>query len=779
MTLKNLNLNNNKLRSYNKAVIKNKSIAYGSEKSHSDSVNLQDSVNFSKKTSESLKTSPLRQQISFKGSFFKAAEMKKFFLGEESILAKELLADITKYIEPNKENSFVLSLAYDVNNKKSGIANDLIHPHKPFYKNLWESFIDLPKLIINYSKKIFGNEKTKEKINKQFSQEEARNTLLGFWMNVMKLAGDFDKKITGSNLDELKNILKKGVVGNEKELSNFFGKGKLKSVYSFKDGKASGILAKSDDKGNHLEEFAKEILNDTPREEGSFIEKAKKEYVQQTIDKITETKQGYILPNFGTSANQFIARAVSGTIPAWFIAKDFYNLKILNTNDKNQAEKERKSKFKQETTRIALDTYQGYILNSVFEKLTNKSLPFALGVNIVNSIGSNVFSRLITKRPVLPITVEKAEKLNLEKAQKAQKAAELQKNKSAIGFGASNNGIINSIKSGMKALDKRFANAKICRATMTVEQFTKGYERVSQLDTKDARKMLEIAANRINETAGEDKKIKKAFSQLTLDDILNHSHIKEQKEIVIGRNWIYRYSKEAVNIVKFPFEFAATLGRAVISPVLKLIGKKPLEAKKKGSFYSEQFVKNITGWADKINKKMETIDDSNLEEAISRYGKNKNFFSTKVMEYGTNELSTAMKLTGFTTVPFLAVDAYNVNLSETKDKNSSSKKSHERAIQDSSRQGISLWICYAFNQMGKAISNASLLGNALVIGLQAFSYESLTRLVVGQPLSITTHEKMVEIEKEKSKSKNWFVKLMAGRLKTNSAPVETQKQPQS
>ena len=71
--------------------------------------------------------------------------------------------------------------------------------------------------------------------------------------------------------------------------------------------------------------------------------------------------------------------------------------------------------------------------------------------------------------------------------------------------------------------------------------------------------------------------------------------------------------------------------------------------------------------------------------------------------------------------------------------------------------------------MGKALSSASLWGNAAVIAVSAFSYESLTRLLVGQPLLPTTHEKMVEIEKEKAKSKNWFVKLMAGRLKTNSA----------
>ncbi|HBG48502.1 MAG TPA: hypothetical protein DDW90_03150 [Cyanobacteria bacterium UBA9971] len=144
------------------------------------------------------------------------------------------------------------------------------------------------------------------------------------------------------------------------------------------------------------------------------------------------------------------------------------------------------------------------------------------------------------------------------------------------------------------------------------------------------------------------------------------------------------------------------------------------------------------------------------------------------MEYAPHELSTAMKFTGFTTVPFLAVDAYNVTLGETKNKDAASKKGNQRAVQDSARQGVSLWISYAFNQMGKALSSLSLVGNGAVIAVSAFSYESLTRLLVGQPLFPTTHEKMVETEKEKAKSKNWFVKLMAGRLKTNASAGSNQ-----
>lgn len=768
MALITQNFNDSKLHPLNETALSKKNISYGSKKVPLSTAPIQDSINLSTK-----------QQVSFKGSPVKVSGIKKFFLGDTPTIAKELLSDITKYIAPTKENSIVHSLSYNVKNEKFGISDEMIRINEPFHNNVIKAFTDLPNLIIKQTKKMFGSEETKKEVEIQFKKAKTRNKLLGLWVNVTKIAGDFDKSITGENLGEIKTILKNGVKGNEEEFSKFFEKRKLSSVYSFKNGKASGILSKE----NYLEGFVKEISGEIPKsKEESFIEKAKKEYVSQTIDNTIESKQGYILPNYGQSAAMFVARAVSGIIPAWFIAHDFYNLRILNSNDKKQADAEWNSKFKQESGRIGIETYQGYVLNSIFEKLTNKSLPFAVGLNIVNTIGSNVFSRKITGRPVLPVNIDDAAKLkhakdkkpelttntavekntaenpaNDEKLNQLKSFNSFRSNKSSIGFGANNTGIINSIKTGLKVLDNKLANAKICQATIDVEKFVESYKKVKQLDRKDARKMLEIAANRMN--------IEKDYSHLTLQDILDHA--KDQKEILIGRNWIYRYSKEAVNIIKFPFEFAGTIGRAVINPVRKLFGKEPLKAPKKGSFYSEQYIKNVTKWADKINKKMGTINDENIEEAIGRYAENKNFFSTKVMEYGANELSTAMKLTGFTTVPFLATDAYNVTLGETKNKDSAQTKRNQRAIQDSSRQGVSLWICYAFNQMGKALSNASLVGNAALVAVQAFTYESLTRMLVGQPLFPTTQEKMLKTEKEKAKSKNWFVKLMAGRLKTN------------
>ena len=791
MTLITKNINDNKLNPLNETALSKKTIAYGSIKAPLNTAPIKDSLELSTK-----------QQISFKGSPVKVSNIKNFFFGEKAVLASKLLDDITRYIKPNAYNPFVETLAYDVTHQNYGIAKDNIRITEPFHKNFIKAFTDLPKLLINFSKKTFGNKTTKEKVSKEIKRSETRHLLLGFWMNVTKIAGDFDKGITGEkNLTELRNIVKDGIKGKEEELSTFFKQRKLSSVYSFKEGKASGILTRTNKEGkNYLEEFSKEIMGEAPKSpEESFIEKTKSKYVNQTINNKMKSKQGAFLSSAGQSATSFVARAVSGIIPAWFIAHDFYNLRILNSNDKKQAEEEWTSKFKQESGRIGIETYQGYVINSLFEKLTNKSLPFAVGLNVVNTIGSNVFSRKLTGRPILPINIKEAEKLNNEKNKKAELATNLnlekntvaddnlnqlksfnsfRSNNSAIGFGAGKDtvakeGLVKVVKKYFSILDEKFGHA--CPAKIDKEEFAKIHKKVKQFDREDAKEMLKIAADRINEIVDKDKRITKDFEELKLSDILEHEHVKNNKDLIIGRSPLYRYSKEAWNILYFPVEFSGIVGRALINPVLKLFGKKPFKGPEKSSFYSEQFIKNVNKWADKVNKKVGNIDENNIKEAKGRYQKNKkNFFSTAVMEYAPHELSTAMKFTGFTTVPFLAVDAYNVTLGETKNKDAASKKGNQRAVQDSARQGVSLWISYAFNQMGKALSSLSLVGNGAVIAVSAFSYESLTRLLVGQPLFPTTHEKMVETEKEKAKSKNWFVKLMAGRLKTNASAGSNQ-----
>jgi len=308
-----------------------------------------------------------------------------------------------------------------------------------------------------------------------------------------------------------------------------------------------------------------------------------------------------------------------------------------------------------------------------------------------------------------------------------------------------------------------------------MQAFKESYEQTKMLDKQDANKMLEIAA----EFMGIDKNQKLDIKAVEA------ASIKHGGKVIIGQNSLYRYSKTVLDIIKFPFQLLIGLGRSLINPFRRLMGKPPLKSKNEKEFYSEQFVKTVAKWSKQANEKAniagaKTPKEKNdaLDEAIGRYGSNKNFFSTKVMDYSADKLSNFMKLTGFVTVPFLAIDAYNVTLGETRSKDTAKIQSKQRAVQDSARQGVSLWFVKSINNIFKALSNSSLLGNAATVGIQTFAYESITRMLVGQPLLPTTHKKMIEVEQKRAKSNNWFTKIISGKIKMsdnkqNQVPAET------
>lgn len=710
-----------------------------------------------------------KQQVSFQGSFFSAASSKKAISGQK------LVNDILYYLD-SERNTLVKAVVSKA--KEYKLENDNIRQVMPFHENLKDAFLALPLTIYRKGRALFDRG-FREYRQGEEAKAEAKNGLLGLWTHVDRFAQTFDKGLSKKeDLAELKTILgDKNTPIDKEKLSKFFAKRKLERLYNHSETSPKGLLHEE----NSFESFKNAILNDDEKTKEDF----KKSFVNLSINKAKINKQGSFFSTQGQNANQLMVRLITGVIPAYFIANDFYNLRILNADNKKKADQEWKSKFGQESFRVGIEAYEGFLTNSVFERITNKSLPTAVGLNIVNYIGSNIFSRVFTNRPVLPVDVDKAVSLQALNKKKNENNEEVKENKtpsniveepvkttysdkyktlniykvfkgnnSLPSFGANNN-ILTPIKNLLTSMDKIFEKA--LPAKMNWEKFKEGYKAVERLDKEDAVEMLTIV--------NKSMKLGLEHTQLNLENIDNKLAEQGLKEVKIGQNWVYRYSKILIDVIKLPVNVIVGLGRFAVNSGRKIFGLPPIKPEKKSSYLSEQFVKNVTKWAEKAEKE----NPKDLEAAQVHYGSNKKFFSTSVMEYGAEEISSAMKLTGFFAVPFLASDAYNVTLGETRNKDIAKEKAKQRSFQDSVRQGVSFWICYLFNQMGKALSNSSLLGNALVVGAQAYSYETATRVLVGQPVNKTTHEEMVKSEKEKAKSNNWFVKIMAGKLKTNSA----------
>lgn len=637
------------------------------------------------------------------------------------------------------------------------IYDDNVRVVMPFHSNLLEAVFAFPMFIYRRIRCLI--DKTyKEKYNNKQVRIKARDSMLALGLHIDKCAKSFETAIE-ENLNGLSKILKHD--NYHAGLSDFLNTKGFKALYSYSEGKHSGILKNKTD----LEEFKNAIIN----ENKEVIEKYKIKYVKQIIKTQIKKNAGSFLPNYSQSVAQMFAKIISGMVPTYFIANDFYNLKILNTNDKKKSQEEWNSKFTQESFKIGLDAYQGFILNTVFEKMTNASLSTAIVLNIVNNIAANVLSRKFTHRPVLPVSTNEAVRLKEENDRKINEQTALQKQTFAankISFGANNKQILTGVSKYFADLDRKFIDA--CPNKWTKEKFKEAWEQVSVLNKDHADDMLEIAAHNMGINPDGEK--------LTIEHIMKAASDKDGN-VIIGTNEFYRYSKALLNFFVIPFTMIKGITKFIINQGRRIFGYKPFpNGKKESDFLSAQFVKNVSKWAKKAHEQTKDIPDlkDRIDKAQILYGRNEaGFFGFKILSYSTDKLSTGMKLTGFTGIPFLAFDAYNATLGETKDKDASIHQMNQRTLQDTVRQGVSYWFVQGSNNLMKSILNANISGLMASYLPQAVIYETATRLMVGQPIMPTTYEKMVEVEKKRANNTNWFIKAITGKVKTAENTKQT------
>lgn len=709
-----------------------------------------------------LKHKGVKYKVAFKG----IPTVPKVFK-EEKRHVSELFSEIAEYLSP-KENAVSEFLEHRL--KKFGFITakgkrgenpyGVVNVGKSFKKSFADAFLDGPKDLIERFKVFWGGQDAKEKFKAKQEQKKTCQNVLGLWMNIDKSKRDFDAAIRHK---DLRAILEGGHKGKEEQLAEFFEKNKAKELYSYDDGKPKGLLADT----KKMAEFSRAVLS----KRFESLKELKQTFVKNRIGKKITDKQGSYIPPFGQAAAQTVARVMSGIIPAWFIANDFYNIRMSNSDNKKEAEQEWNSKFGQETARIGIYAYEGYVFSGIFDRLSNKSLPFAVGLNMVNATLSNIFSRILTHRPVLPVNVDEAVRLNALAMRKKQGDSSASTNitTSQANIFAVNSDTRNNLLAyqAFKAQhsDVSFSGKRsLVHYKVSWTDFKKSYDKVKGICAEDADEMLKLASKNM---LGSDFKHKNANETLSK---LKGASAKNDNNITIGKTDLHKFGKDLIDFFIYPFKLVYSIGKYFVNSGRKLFNKKPIKEKPR-SYNPVLFFKNINKWADKAEKeaaefsKNEGVDKNKAKRFI--YASNKaGFLSTKVMDYGTDTLSNWAKIAGFVTVPFLAVDAYNVTLGETRNKDRSKDAMRQRTIQDSTRQGISYWFVKAYNEMFKAFSNASLVGQATVIGTQTVLYESLTRYLVGQPIFKSSHQKMKEIEEKREHSKgNWLIKTISSKVK--------------
>lgn len=115
--------------------------------------------------------------------------------------------------------------------------------------------------------------------------------------------------------------------------------------------------------------------------------------------------------NYSSEAERALTRLNTGMVAAFFLANDAFNLSRLCDDDPAAAKKEKGSRFKQEVGRVGLTSYLTLVTLGALKKHINKSMYAAAGVVVGSAVISEFLGRVFAKKPILPLSAEKASKI--------------------------------------------------------------------------------------------------------------------------------------------------------------------------------------------------------------------------------------------------------------------------------------------------------------------------------------------------------------------------------
>lgn len=184
--------------------------------------------------------------------------------------------------------------------------------------------------------------------------------------------------------------------------------GLLKKIPGLKNAEFIDKLIKSgplERRSTHLEEHSNtmaiqhcfEMLGDKKTKNDAILREALKRC------KVGQTE-------YTVKGERSLTRLVSGLIPAFFLANDAYNLSMYMNNNKDLAKKEKKRRFYQELSRVAVTAAATFGALGFFAKKVSSSPAMATGVIAGLTFASELIGRMLVRTPVYPIGKEDAKK---------------------------------------------------------------------------------------------------------------------------------------------------------------------------------------------------------------------------------------------------------------------------------------------------------------------------------------------------------------------------------
>ena len=473
-----------------------------------------------------------------------------------------------------------------------------------------------------------------------------------------------------------------------------------------------------------------------------------------------------LLSNYDTTTERTLTRIVTGSIPAFYLANDAYNLSMYMKNDKQDAEQDKKRRFNQEVARIGITAGLTYGVLSLFAKQSNSSAfvttMLVSGITLV----SEFVGRAAAGTPIFPVGEKQAKKYaSLQSKRYSDKEDEdkkLEANGNFKGFEG-------------KTQPKEYQKPPE-KGNLTIENAFKvmgvlaiaglGIDKVANL--KPVKKLLGEANGKYKQFFQKELKIKRDdFNQLItkLNDNGFEGIANKYKEIVknqtgdeINLGTIKDKKKDILihQILSFPVRFAwdtlMTPYQYVLKPTLNMIDKNILksigiESVKK---VEDPKKKEIEMLRDSIQFLQKIDKEKNYQEKVNKSLVSSLDNVTKSSYSNADFSSVAKVATSGVTSVFLIADNYNQVMIESNGKNKelAEQKAKERTIQRAIRIAYGAFIIKLCNGVFAGPYNRSLLGaQAVNIGNTAI-IESLERKSVGLPIGESTREEIIKAEKE-------------------------------
>ncbi|MBR1618352.1 hypothetical protein IJ674_00490 [bacterium] len=537
------------------------------------------------------------------------------------------------------------------------------------------------------------------------------------------------------------------------------------------------------------------------------VEKNMQSSVFQTITKPFDYKTG----NYDTKHERALNRLVSGLPPAIFLANDAYNLSRMMDDDPKAAEKERKTRFKQETSRILTSGYLTLITMGAFQKFINKSKFGIVLTTGITVLVTEMFSRLSNGKHITRLTPEQARKIN-EKEHAPEAQIKPADNKGQISSTGNPEQKDDKIKEQQKPLLSFDTLVKASAGVLAAGYAIKGFKNIPAIKNAALKFFENMEADKLNKLGVnkeklsldnavktfEDKVIYRPFTQFYKNITSTAYHVAPAKFdatiMVLRKNGYEQLAdqyekvgksaiknidgnefldlgsrdkmfkvfgkdvsiKPFVNFVIAPFKFMWNTVTLPYWMVDEKIGNLFRKAKPKSK---PRDIDALATSFDKISKKAQAFANGKMTseqfEDFIKINMTNAFNRDSMSNVSNAELSNLAKTAAsVATIWFLMTDNYNMVMlkSNGNDKDGANTKFKERFVQEGSRLFYQTLLIDLFNSTFRNSYNASLLGMSWVTLADTTLGEILTRSSVGIPVKAHTRDELIDIETKQNNS---------------------------